>query len=220
METQALIDIFIQNAKEDKVQLDEVRWFFGLPENMIKDTLQKVAQNKVIGLKGFSESFEEKIFALYETDVEKAFEMYVKYYLNGFNKDRTSYSIPQLSKNAQVKMLGLSNAKDLLGMYRSYHELCTEAQEILLSKPELFGEYVMYRKIASSVLLKMFQADKKEELTAIYIKFYRLNDEDEMNMLKYIPISSKIIVYYIRHYGFREKTRDLLMVYCLRGLSA
>lgn len=220
METQALIDIFIQNAKEDKVQLDEVRWFFGLPEDMIKDTLQKVAQNKVIGLKGFSESFEEKIFALYETDVEKAFEMYVKYYLNGFNKDRTPYSIPQLSKNAQVKMLGLSNAKDLLGMYRSYHELCTEAQEILLSKPELFGEYVMYRKIASSVLLKMFQADKKEELTAIYIKFYRLNDEDEMNMLKYIPISSKIIVYYIRHYGFREKTRDLLMVYCLRGLSA
>lgn len=220
METQALIDIFIQNAKEDKVQLDEVRWFFGLPEDMIKDTLQKVAQNKVIGLKGFSESFEEKIFALYETDVEKAFEMYVKYYLNGFNKDRTSYSIPQLSKNAQVKMLGLSNAKDLLGMYRSYHELCTEAQEILLSKPELFGEYVMYRKIASSVLLKMFQTDKKEELTAIYIKFYRLNDEDEMNMLKYIPISSKIIVYYIRHYGFREKTRDLLMVYCLRGLSA
>lgn len=105
-------------------------------------------------------------------------------------------------------------------MYRSYHELCTEAQEILLSKPELFGEYVMYRKIASSVLLKMFQTDKKEELTAIYIKFYRLNDEDEMNMLKYIPISSKIIVYYIRHYGFREKTRDLLMVYCLRGLSA
>lgn len=220
METQALIDIFIQNAKEDKVQLDEVRWFFGLPEDMIKDTLQKVAQNKVIGLKGFSESFEEKIFALYETDVEKAFEMYVKYYLNGFNKDRTPFSIPQLSKNAQVKMLGLSNAKDLLGMYRSYHELCTEAQEILLSKPELFGEYVMYRKIASSVLLKMFQADKKEELTAIYIKFYRLNDEDEMNMLKYIPISSKIIVYYIRHYGFREKTRDLLMVYCLRGLSA
>ena len=160
------------------------------------------------------------IFALYETDVEKAFEMYVKYYLNGFNKDRTPFSIPQLSKNAQVKMLGLANAKDLLGMYRSYHELCTEAQEILLSNPELFGEYVMYRKIASSVLLKMFQADKKEELTAIYIKFYRLNDEDEMNMLKYIPISSKIIVYYIRHYGFREKTRDLLMVYCLRGLSA
>lgn len=220
METQALIDIFLQNAKEDKVHLDEVKWFFGLPEDMIKDTLQKVAQNKVIGLKGFSESFEEKIFALYETDVEKAFEMYVKYYLNGFNKDRTPFSIPQLSKNAQVKMLGLSNARDLLGMYRSYHELCTEAQEILLSNPELFGEYVMYRKIASSVLLKMFQADKKEELTAIYIKFYRLNDEDEMNMLKYIPISSKIIVYYIRHYGFREKTRDLLMVYCLRGLSA
>ena len=220
METQALIDIFIQNAKEDKVYLDEVKWFFGLPEDMIKNTLQKVAQNKVIGLKGFSESFEEKIFALYDGDVEKAFEMYVKYYLNGFNKDRTPFSIPQLSKNAQVKMLGLSNAKDLLGMYRSYHELCTEAQEILLSSPELFGEYVMYRKIASSVLLKMFQADKKEELTAIYIKFYRLNDEDEMNMLKYIPISSKIIVYYIRHYGFREKTRDLLMVYCLRGLSA
>lgn len=128
METQALIDIFIQNAKEDKVQLDEVRRFFGLPEDMIKDTLQKVAQNKVVGLKGFSESFEEKIFALYNGDVKKAFEMYVKYYLNGFNKDRTPYSIPQLSKNAQVKMLWLSNAKDLLGMYRSYHELCTEAK--------------------------------------------------------------------------------------------
>ena len=215
-----LMEQFLSRAKEDKLLLDDVKWFFGLPEDMIGDTLQKVAQNKVIGLKGFSENFEEKIFALYEEDVPKAFEMYVKYYLNGFNKDRTPFSIPQLSKNAQVKMLGLSNAKDLLGMYRSYHELCTEAQEILLSNPELFGEYVRYRKIASSVLLKMFQADKKEELTAIYIKLYRLNDDDEMNMIKHISIDSKVISYYISHYGFREKTRDLLMVYCLQSLIA
>ncbi len=217
---QQVMQVFLANVKENKVILDEVKWFFALPEDMIKDTLQQVAQSKIVGLRGFSEDFEEDIFALYETDVPKAFEMYVKYYLNGFNKERTPYSIPQLSEKTQVKMLNLPNAKDLLMMYREYHELCGEAQEILLSKPELFREYVRVRKIASSILLKMFQSEKKEELTAIYIKIYRLDDDEEMNMLKYIPIDSKTILYYISHYGFREKTRDLLMVYCLQSLIA